>query len=338
MKVLLNHSCPFLLAHGGMQIQIEQTTAALNSAGIEAEPLRWWDAAQRGDLIHYFGAAPLDHIHLMQARGIPLVMTSLFSATCNRPEARLRRQGRFVRTILKLPFGEGIKQQLSWRSYGLCAANVVGLEAERRVLELVYGIPPEKVAVVPLGLDKTFLEAGPGRRDGDYLICAGTIAPKKNSTVIARLARAAQVPVLFVGKPYAKTDPCWAEFQGLLDGRWVRHQPHLADPAAMVALLKSARGAVVMSDFENWCLAAHEAAACGLPLLLSDLNWSRERFGNQAHYFDRIGFSPHNVEILKQFYAAAPGLPAPAVKLFSWAEAAVQLKTVYERVLNQPQS
>jgi glycosyltransferase involved in cell wall biosynthesis len=332
MKILFNCPLPFALAHGGMQVQIEQLQSALTALGLEVEPLRWWDAGQRGDLIHHFGVASPDHIRQARAKGVPLVMTTLFSAACNRPAARLRRQGWLVRILLRQPFGESIKQQLTWRSFGLCDANVVGLEAERRVLELVYGIPREKIEVVPLGLAPVFLEAGPGQRNGDCLISVGTITRVKNTVALARLARAAQVPILFVGKPYSETDPYWQEFSGLVDGRWVRHQPHLTDPAAMVALLKSARGAVVMSDFENWCLAAHEAAACGLPVLLPDQNWSRERFGNQAHYFDRIGFTPRNVEILKQFYAAAPGLPAPAIRLFSWADAAVALKKLYERV------
>jgi glycosyltransferase involved in cell wall biosynthesis len=333
MKILLNCPLPFALAHGGMQTQIEQTLAALISIGAEAEPLRWWDDRQRGDLIHYFGVAPLDHIRHAQDKGIPVVMTNLFTEACNRTDDRLRRQGWLVRTLLNMPFGEGIKQQLAWRSFGCCAANIVGLEAERRVLELVYGIPREKVDLVPLGLEKIFLEAGPGKREGDYLLCVGTITRRKNSVALARLARAAQAPILFVGKPYAETEPYWQEFRGLVDGRWVRHQPHVADPAAMVALLQSARGAVVMSEFENWCLTAHEAAACGVPVLLPDQNWSRERFGNQAHYFERVGFSPRNVEILKQFYTAAPGLPAPVIQLFSWDDAARRLKIIYERVL-----
>ncbi|HXI68954.1 MAG TPA: glycosyltransferase [Verrucomicrobiae bacterium] len=335
MKILFYSPLPFALAHGGAQIQIEQTMAALIAVGVEAEPIRWWDDRQRGDLIHYFGVAPLIHIEHARDKGIPIVMNHLFTAACNRSEAQLRRQGWLVRTILNQPFGEGIKQQLAWRSFGRCATNVVGLEAERRVLELVYGVPRERVDLVPLGLEKIYLDAGSGKRDGDYLLCAGTITRRKNSVALARLARAAQVPVLFVGKPYAETESYWQEFRALVDGRWVRHQAHVADPAAMVALLQSARGAVVMSDYENWCLTAHEAAACGVPVLLPDQNWSRERFGNKAHYFDRIGFSPRNVEILKQFYTAAPGLPAPAVQLFSWADAAVRLKTVYERVLKQ---
>ncbi|HEY5233205.1 MAG TPA: hypothetical protein VIK35_06715 [Verrucomicrobiae bacterium] len=333
MKILFDHQLPFSLAHGGVQIQIEQTKIALEKNGVEVEFTRWWDGGQRGDLIHYFGATPLAQIRHMNAKGIPLVMTNLFSATCNRTDARLRQQGFFVRTILKLPFGEGVKQQLSWRSFGLCAANVVGLEAERRVLELVYGIPQEKIHIVPLGLAKIFLEAGPGHRIGNQLVCVGTITRQKNSTELARLAHSAKVSILFVGKPYSEAEPCWQEFKGLVDGRWVCHQPHIADPAAMIALLKSARGFVLMSDFENWCLSAHEAVACGLPLLVQNQKWSQERFGNQARYFDKIGFSKRNAEILRKFWEDAPGLPAPEVKLFSWDDAANTLKTIYERVL-----
>ena len=43
MKVLINCDTPFILAHGGMQVQIEQSLAALTAIGVQAEPLRWWD-------------------------------------------------------------------------------------------------------------------------------------------------------------------------------------------------------------------------------------------------------------------------------------------------------
>src|ERR1019366_772376 len=48
MKVLFHHFLPFSLAHGGEQVQIEQTKTALERAGVEVEFLRWWDAA-KGD-------------------------------------------------------------------------------------------------------------------------------------------------------------------------------------------------------------------------------------------------------------------------------------------------
>lgn len=46
MKVLFDHSFPFALAHGGFQIQIEQTKAALESLGVSVDYLRWWDDSQ----------------------------------------------------------------------------------------------------------------------------------------------------------------------------------------------------------------------------------------------------------------------------------------------------
>ncbi len=63
----------------------------------------------------------------------------------------------------------------------------------------------------------------------------------------------------------------------------------------------SARGFVLFSRYENWSLVAHEAAVCGLPLLLPDLNWSRECFGEQATYFNLAGGGV-NAQILKNFY------------------------------------
>ena len=141
MKVLFDHASPFLLAHGGVQIQIEQTRAALEVIGLEVEFLRWWDDGQRGDLIHFFGAA--GNLYLEQARAmkLPVVMSSFLSETCNRSDARLARQGWLTRMLLALPFGEGIKQQLTWRAYHNCTHIVVGIEAERRALQIVHRVP-----------------------------------------------------------------------------------------------------------------------------------------------------------------------------------------------------
>jgi glycosyltransferase involved in cell wall biosynthesis len=333
MKVLLDHSNPFLLAHGGVQIQIEQTKAALERAGVEVEFLRWWDDGQRGDLIHFFAVPGNEYLQQARALKLPVVVTQFFTETCNRSDARLRCQGFLIKTALALPFGNGVKRQLSWDAYRNCDQNVVGLEAERAVLQTVYGIPPEKISTVPLGLSEDYLRAGRGSRSETHLICTGTITQRKNSVELARLSRAADVPILFVGKPYSASDPCWLRFKNLIDGRLVRHHPFVGSEAEMIPLLQSARGFVLMSRHENWCLSAHEAAACGLPLLVQDQKWSRERFGNQARYFDTVGFSNRNVEILRRFWEDAPALPAPGIKLHSWIEVAQKLKDVYGRVL-----
>jgi glycosyltransferase involved in cell wall biosynthesis len=324
---------PFSLAHGGAQIQIEQTKVALEKIGVEVEFLRWWDGGQRGDLIHFFAVPHSEFLEVARTVKIPVVVTQLFTETCNRSDTRLLRQGFFVKAALALPFGNGIKRQLAWNIYRNCDQNIVGLQAERRVLQTVYGVAPEKISVVPLGLSENYLRAGRGARNENHLICTGTITQRKNSVELAELARAADVPILFVGKPYSPDDPYWLRFKNLIDDRRVKYHPFVGGEAEMISLLQSARGFVLMSRHENWCLSAHEAAACGLPLLVQNQKWSQERFGNQARYFETIGFSNRNAEILRRFWEDAPALAAPGIKLQSWAEVAQQLRTVYERVL-----
>ena len=334
MKILFNCFVPCSLAHGGAQIQMDQTKAALEACGVAVEYLRWWDGRQDGDLIHHFGPVSTSFLHQAKTADKPVVLTTLFTDTCNRSETQLKWQALLTKLVLGFPFGEGVKEQLNWRTYNRCAGNVVGLEAERRVLELVYRVHPENISVVPLGLSEAYLRAGAGTRREPHLVCTGTITERKNCVELAQMAQAAQVSILFVGKPYHPSDPYWRRFQPLIDGRWVKHHPHVSTEAEMIALLQSARGFVLMSNQENWCLSAHEAAACGLPLLVQDQNWSRERFGDRVRYFANIGNTPSNVEILKRFHAEAPGLTPPAIKLHSWLEAARELKLVYEAVLS----
>lgn len=333
MKVIFDNGAPVMLAHGGTHIQIEQTKAGLESIGVEVEYMRWWDKSQQGDLIHYFGTASTYYLNLARASGRPVAMTTFFSAACNRSDTRLRWQGRLIQAALRFPLANNVKNQLTWRTYPQATHNVVGLECERQVLENVFHVIPQNISVVPLGLPKIFLEAGPGRRAGPHLICIGTITRVKNSLALAKMAHAAQTPILFVGKPYNENDAYWKSFKNLVDGKLVKHQPHTDSKEEMVRLLQSARGFVLMSHYENWCLSAHEAVACGLPLLVQDQKWSRERFGKQVRYFRHIGVSAENVEALKQFYAAAPDLSPPAIKLHSWVEVAQELKKVYAQVL-----
>jgi glycosyltransferase involved in cell wall biosynthesis len=315
MKVLFDTPLPFILAHGGVQIQLEHTKAALERVGMEVEYLRWWDDRQSGDLVHFFTTAHSQYLHLACNIRLPVVMTSFFSETCIRSSLRLAGQGWLIRIILAAPFGEGVKQQLAWRAGHNCTHNVVGLEAERRVLQTVYRVPADKISVVPLGLSEPYLKAGPGQRNESHLICPGTIRSVKHCVELAEMARHAQAPILFVGKPYHPSDPYWLHFKELVDDRWVKYHPHVSDEKEMIALLQAARGFVLMSDYENWSLSAHEAVACGLPLLVQDQKWSRERFGDQTRYFKSVGSNQENVDVLRRFYADAPGLSPPPIKL-----------------------
>ena len=337
MKVLIDFfGPPFFLAHGGAQTQVIETAAGLRELGVEVEYARWWDGNQTGDIVHCFGVPNNTYLAFAKSKGIPVVNTTLFSATCNRPRWQLQMQGAMVSTLLKMPsfppWG-AIRSQLIWSSFNLCDLNMVGLNVEAEVLRKVYTVPDSKIGMVPLGLSRLFLEAGHGDRSGDHLITTGTITEQKRSLELARIAIAAKVPICFVGKPYDPQGRYWREFKSLIDGKLVKHVPHTESVEEMIQLLKGSRGYVHYSDFENWCFSAHEAIACGLPIIVPDQNWSRELFGNQANYL-LPGNDKENPGRLKRFHDACPTLSTPEVKLHSWKEVGKILMTNYQRILD----
>jgi glycosyltransferase involved in cell wall biosynthesis len=332
MKILFDHPSPFALAHGGFQVQIDETKAGLERKGIEVEYLRWWDEKQTGDLIHYFGAPSVAYLKAAREKHIPVVLTNLFTATCNRSPLQLKVQGAVTRSLLSLPGWNIIKNQLHWRSFQAADHMIVGLEAEKLVLTTVFGLPDDRISIVPLGMNEDFLTAGKPSRNEAYLITTGTITGRKRSVELALMAREAEVPILFVGKPYDRADHYWKKFQALIDNRFVLHHEHVEGRAEMIALLKSSRGFVIYSTFENWCLSAHEAIACSLPVLVPDLPWSRECFGEQASYLDSFRIAG-NAGKLRSFYDNYGKLTAPAIKLYSWDDVAERLLPVYRRLL-----
>jgi hypothetical protein len=332
MRVLFDHGLPFLLAHGGFQVQIEETRKGLLAAGVDAQFLPWWDEHKPVDLINYFGPPHTAYIGVAKQKGIPVIATTLHGGPSNRPRWRLRLQGWIVQSILRFPLGNSVKLQLPWTSYRKVAHNIVCLESERWLLKTVYRVPHEQISLVELGQAPEFLQAKPVARGDGPLVCVGTITPQKNSVPLARLTREAKVPVLFVGRPFAEDD-YWREFASLVDGVNVLHQPFLSDRQALVRLLDSCRGAMIVSEFETWSCASHEAAARGLPLLLRPQRWAKERFGKEARYFDTWGTSDA-AKTLRTFYEESPRLPSPGIRLYSWPEIGEQTKAIYERVLS----
>ena len=332
MKIVFNTHAPLMLAHGGAEIQLERTQAGLQELGVAVEPLRWWDRSQGADVLHQFGSMPASLIRAAHVKGWKVANTLLFTQTCNRSPGELLFRKLCVQSALRAPLPGALRAMMPWRNYHLCDRIVVGIEAERTLLENVYGLKPTQVSVVPLGLSNVFLKATPASRKSNHLIYTGRIHPSKGSLELARLAHETKAPVLFVGKPLEPESNYWQQFKSLVDGVCVKLQDHVDSEQSMVELLQNARGYVLLSHYENWCLSAHEAAACGLPLLVPDQPWSRERFGDQAHYFPRGKRGA--AAALRQFYEECPQLPAPKIRFYSWLEVAGILRGVYAGMLN----
>src|SRR5690242_12716568 len=123
MKVMFNCHVPFMLAHGGMQVQIVQTKAALEQIGVKVEPLRWWDEGQTADVLHHFGTIPVHLLRLAQQKGIKVVMSPFMGALGARPGWRRTLQ-KFAIKFVKLLGPEGLSSTLGWEAFQLADACV----------------------------------------------------------------------------------------------------------------------------------------------------------------------------------------------------------------------
>ena len=155
MKILFDHPNPFLLAHGGFQIQIEQTKKALEEIGVEVEWLRWWDASQRGDVIHYFGRPDSTYIKFAHEKGMKIVMTALHGGLGARSSSARFAQ-RLIMETAKLLMPGTFTAKMAWDAYQASDVCIVLTAWESHLVQTMFGSPSERVHIVPNGVEEIF--------------------------------------------------------------------------------------------------------------------------------------------------------------------------------------
>jgi glycosyltransferase involved in cell wall biosynthesis len=332
VKILFDHSNPFCLAHGGYQIQIEQTRLGLQECDVEVEYLEWWNADQKGDIIHYFGRPGVEYVRLAHRQGFKIVLEDLLTAPGSRSRRKLAWQ-RFCTKMLPVILPATLTIRMAWESYRLADACIANTQWEAHLMNYLFGASKERIHVVPNGVEKVFLESPPQTR-GPWLVCTGTITERKRILELAQGAVRAQTPIWIIGRPYSEADPYARQFMALANKhpQTIRYQGPIDERANLAAVYRAARGFVLLSTMETRSLAAEEAAACECPLLLSDLPWARATYGMAATYCPVTNSDRQTAAALRAFYEAAPRLPAPP-KPDSWREVGLQFKKIYEDLL-----
>jgi glycosyltransferase involved in cell wall biosynthesis len=333
MRVLIDHQMPFVLAHGGFQIQIEQTKEALAKIGLEVEYLRFWDSSQKADIIHVFGRCSRGYIELAQGKGIAVVMSDLLSETGSRSPMALFAQKNIIRVAQSVMPGRFLSR-MGWDSFRMADAVIAGTPLEARLMVDLFGSDESKLHVVPNGVEECFF--GNASVDGreEWLISTVTITPRKRAVELAQAAVAGKVKVRIIGKPYSEQDPYYHQFVKICraNPQYVDYSGPIADREELARAYRKARGFVLFSIFESLSLSAGEAAAAGCPLLLTDLPWARTTFGEHAVYCPLAATVEEGGRILKSFSQNIATQPKPPPQL-RWTDVAERLKAIYVAAL-----
>jgi glycosyltransferase involved in cell wall biosynthesis len=331
MKVLFDHSQPFLLAHGGFQIQIEQTKSALERAGVDVSFLRWWDDRQTGDIIHFFGLPHAGYVEAMRQKRIKLVVTHLLGG--------LGARNRWKRLVQKLIIGAALRglpagalARTGWKVWQVADAYVAVTRWEARLMNEVFRVPRRYIHFVPNGVDELFFDQ-PAATRGKWLVTTASILPVKRLLETAEAAVVAQTPYWVIGRPLAESDSYYQGFFRFCreHSEIVRYDNAMRTQAELAEVYRQARGFVLLSRWETQSLSALEAAASECPLLISDLPWARSTFGAHVTYCP-LGSKQITAEHLRRFHDQAPMMEPPP-KPLTWTEVGKMLKKIYEHVL-----
>ena len=336
MKVLFDHALPFFLAHGGFEIQIEQTKAALTRQGVEVDWVRWWDAQQTGQIIHYFGRPTRDYIDFAHDKGMKVVIAELLTGLGSRSN-RARMVQKAIMTFAQTALPGSFTGKLAWDSYGKADAVIALTEWERHLMQSMFGADPTRTHVVPNGVESVFFQAAAESsptRTGDYLVCTAAIHPRKRILELAQTAVLAKVPIWIIGRPYSESDSYHRQFLDVQKRNpdLVRYEGGISDRSRLAQIYREARGFVLLSTMESLSLSALEAAASGCPLLLTDLPWARSSFGDAANYANGSLPPESLAPRLREFYEEAPAMK-PTFKPKTWDEVATLFKNVYAGLL-----
>lgn len=229
----------------------------------------------------------------------------------------------------------------------ICASNPV--EAEQLV-EL-YGAPADRIEMVPPGVDHAFFSPGDrngarqalGLDDRPTLLFVGRIQPLKGLTVAVRALaelRDRRARLVVVGGASGTEGPVeLARVRDLIDGlglagrvRFVEPMPH----HQLSTYYRAADVVVVPSRSESFGLVALEAAACGAPVVASDVGGLRTLVadGETGYLVDSrepSAFAARIDELIADpFLAHRMGVEATRrADRFAWSTTAGRLRRLY---------
>ena len=205
----------------------------------------------------------------------------------------------------------------------LRAADAVVAVSEftkREVVELA-GVPPERVRVVPNGVDDVFQPVGSGPVQARYVLAVATLEPRKNLERVVEAARLAGVELRVVG----------ARGWGGVDvPGWVGE----VTDAELAELYRGARCVVYASLYEGFGLPVLEAMASGTPVVTSRGTATEEIAGGAAVLVD-----PLDVDSIAAGIAEAKGRRDELVPLglarareFTWERAADEVEALWREL------
>jgi alpha-1,3-rhamnosyl/mannosyltransferase len=232
--------------------------------------------------------------------------------------------------------------------------NTISAFSAREIVALL-GVPAERVAITPPGVDPGFLlpfrpaeEAAALAQlelvAGGYLLSVATLEPRKNlATLIAAYAGLpeglqARAPLVLVGQPGWGDLGLPAATEALTRRGRLRFTGHVPQPL-LAALYRGAALFLYPSIYEGFGLPVLEALAAGAPVAISAGTAMEEAAGPHGLRLPARDEGAWREAMRQAIEAPDRSPPAAAARLawarrFDWATTAAATRALYRRILH----
>ena len=338
MKVILYDATCAFFTPGGKTTQFVKLQQEISKLGVDIEFARFWDESQSdANIFHVF---TLDAIMAKRAkeRGMKLFISLIFDSESNKTEFQKRKsilRYRLADLFSFLPF------RRSWHalSYMDTIQFMHVYDKENALRYFSKYIDPNKVIIIPEAYDPSDMNISDDLDIQEmhfpekYLVSVANISSRKQSVLLAKYAKKAKVPVVFMGKN-TDTEEYFQSFLNEVDNEYV-YYPGYVSLEWKDCIISHASGFALLSLGESGCCAVYEAAAYKIPLLLSNLPWA---WGYDSptdiHFCDQKN-EEKAIKQLTDFYSTAGKLDHTPFKIYTWAEVAKKYVEQYEKMLSE---
>ena len=236
----------------------------------------------------------------------------------------------------------------------VACSDVITASSETEVRQLIdlYGADPDRIEVVAPGVDHAFFSPGSragaraalGLGDEPVLLFVGRIQPLKGADVAVEALRCLQpsdARLLIVGGASGREGDHEVErIRELITHHGLDDRVEMVSPRPHYELSTFYRAAdvcLVPSRSESFGLVALEAAACGTPVVVSDVGGLRTLVDDGVTGFRVVGREPcHYAEATRRIIGdpvLAKELSANAARMaarYTWAGTAERLRRTYD--------
>lgn len=335
MKVLID-SYNNVMQHegGGVQMRIRKfLNYYAETPSVDAKFFdKWSDKLHDYDILHEFKDTmePYALFDYAKEEGLKIVLSSVIAQ-----EKALRIKAALLLNRM-IPFNNSYS--LMKRNLDHADAIIPQTKKEAAFINKYYGIPIEKMHVIPNGVNEAILETYDPRENKDIVLCVGRFDHNKNQLALIHAALDTKYEVHFVGGKAVDDasyyDECVKTAQG--HPNIVFHGWLSSASEEFLSLYKRARVVALVSHHEIFGNSLVEGAACGANLLATDV-LPTEEWGFNDHCV-KVNVSDENAmrQALKKAYEQPLDsyLHDVATNRFSWQRIAQQHVELYQQLLD----